>query len=94
MRSLPISVSKLKNFEQFEAAIEEIRGSSNQLGDPFNEALEYANTPEEIQRLGGNDCIAEQIISRVQGTPKGTTCATFLKGVNDSPPTFYKPSQK
>lgn len=63
---------KIENFEQFEAAIEEIREKINQLGEPFNEALEYANTPEDIKRLGGNACIAEEIISGVQGAPEGT----------------------
>ena len=63
---------KIENFEQFEAAIEEIRENINQLGDPFNEALEYADTPEEIKQSGGNACIAEEIISGVQGAPEGT----------------------
>lgn len=63
---------KIENFEQFEAAIEEIRANIKQLGDPFNEALEYADTPDEIKRLDGNSCIAEEIISGVQGAPEGT----------------------
>ncbi|WP_246362534.1 MULTISPECIES: hypothetical protein [Halomonadaceae] len=63
---------KIENFEQFEAAIKEIRENINQLGDPFNEALEYADTPEEIKQLDGNACIAEEIISGVQGAPEGT----------------------
>lgn len=63
---------KIENFEQFETAIEEVRNNINQLGDPFNEALEYANTPEEMKQLGGNACIAEEIISGVQGAPEGS----------------------
>lgn len=63
---------KIDNHEQFEIAIEEIRASISQLGDPFNEALEYADTPDDIKRLGGNVCIAEEIISGVQGAPEGT----------------------
>lgn len=60
---------KIESYEQFEAAIEEIRNNINQLGDPFTEVLEYANTPEEIKRLGGNACTAEEIISGVQAVP-------------------------
>lgn len=63
---------KVENFEQFKEAIEEIRENINQLGEPFSEALEYADTPEELQRLGGSACIAEEIISGVQGAPEGS----------------------
>lgn len=63
---------KIDNFEQFDAAIQEIKSNIHQLGDPFTEALEYANVPENIKRLGGNVCIAEEIISGVQAAPEGT----------------------
>lgn len=63
---------KIENEEQFHAAIEEIRQGIRQLGDPFNEALRYADLPPEIREMDGNSCIAEQIISGVQGAPEGT----------------------
>ncbi|MDX5434041.1 MAG: ATP-grasp domain-containing protein [Halomonas sp.] len=63
---------KIENDEQFHAAIEEIRQGIRQLGDPFNEALNHVELPSEIQRMDGNSCIAEQIVSGVQGAPEGT----------------------
>jgi len=69
---------KIENEEQFHAAIEEIRQGIRQLGDPFNEALRYADLPPEIGGMDGNSCIAEQIISGVQGAPEGTVyCGEF-----------------
>ncbi|MCE8020306.1 ATP-grasp domain-containing protein [Halomonas sp. MCCC 1A11036] len=63
---------KIENDEQFHTAIEEIRQGIRQLGDPFNEALNYVELPPEIQHMDGNSCIAEQIVSGVQGAPEGT----------------------
>lgn len=63
---------KIENKEQFDIAIEEIKEGIHQLGDAFNEALEYADTPHEISMLGGNSCIAEELISGVQGAPEGS----------------------
>ncbi|MFD2435592.1 ATP-grasp domain-containing protein [Modicisalibacter luteus] len=63
---------KIENAEQFHAAIEETRESIRHFGDPFNEALEHADLPPEIQQANGNTCIAEQIISGTQGAPEGT----------------------
>lgn len=64
---------KIENFEQFENAIEEIKANIRQLGDPFNEALAYADhLPDDIKLLGGNACIAEEIISGIQAAPEGT----------------------
>jgi biotin carboxylase len=63
---------KIENAEQFHAAIEETRESIRHFGDPFNEALEHADLPSEIQQANGNTCIAEQIISGTQGAPEGT----------------------
>ncbi|MBA2780741.1 ATP-grasp domain-containing protein [Billgrantia kenyensis] len=63
---------KIENDEQFDAAIREIRQGIRKLGDPFNEALRHAELPPEIQHMDGNSCIAEQIVSGVQGAPEGT----------------------
>lgn len=63
---------KIENAEQFHAAIEETRQAIRHFGDPFNEALAHAELPPEIRQADGNTCIAEQIISGVQGAPEGT----------------------
>ncbi|MBW6390862.1 ATP-grasp domain-containing protein [Billgrantia antri] len=63
---------KIENDEQFHAAIKEIREGIRQLGDPFNEALNHAELPPEIQHMDGNSCIAEQLVAGVQGAPEGT----------------------
>lgn len=63
---------KIENADQFHEAIKETREKIRHFGDPFNEALEHADLPPEIQQANGNTCIAEQIISGVQGAPEGT----------------------
>lgn len=63
---------KIENADQFHAAIKETREEICRFGDPFNEALGHVDLPSEIQQANGNTCIAEQIISGVQGAPEGT----------------------
>lgn len=63
---------KIESSLHFEQAIKEIRAGIRQLGDAFNEALAYIDVPEEIVHLDGNACIAEEIISGVQGAPEGS----------------------
>ncbi|GAB2801491.1 ATP-grasp domain-containing protein [Halomonas shantousis] len=63
---------KIENAEQFHEAIEATRAEIRHFGDPFNEALSYADLPPEIQQADGNSCIAEEIISGIQGAPEGT----------------------
>ncbi|MDK9686469.1 ATP-grasp domain-containing protein [Halomonas sp. LC1] len=63
---------KIESSLHFEQAIKEIRAGIRQLGDAFNEALAYIDVPEEIIHLNGNACIAEEIISGVQGAPEGS----------------------
>ena len=63
---------KIESSLHFEQAIKEIRAGIHQLGDAFNEALAYIDVPEEIIHLDGNACIAEEIISGVQGAPEGS----------------------
>ncbi|HET8791838.1 MAG TPA: ATP-grasp domain-containing protein [Modicisalibacter sp.] len=78
---------KIENAEQFHAAIEETRAAIRHFGDPFNEALEYAELPTDIQQANGNTCIAEQIISGTQGAPEGTVCRGEFNvhGIFDQP---------
>lgn len=63
---------KIENEADFHHAIGEIRQGIRQLGDAFNEALAYAELPDDIAHLGGNACIAESLISGVQAAPEGS----------------------
>src|SRR5690554_411481 len=63
---------RIENEEQFHAAIKEIRQGIRQLGDPFNEALRYADLPPEIREMDGGSCIVEQIVAGVPAAPEGT----------------------
>ncbi|MWJ27994.1 ATP-grasp domain-containing protein [Halomonas sp. ZH2S] len=62
---------RVENEAQFHEAIKITREGIHRFGDPFNEALAHAELPEEIKRANGNTCIAEAIISGVQGAPEG-----------------------
>lgn len=56
----------------FEAAIEEIRAEIGRVGEAFDEALAMVDLPAEVAGIGGNHCLAEQIISGVQAAPEGS----------------------
>lgn len=63
---------KIENDEQFLEAIDILKSEIRHFGDPFNEALAHIDLPDEIRHADGNTCIAEQLISGVQGAPEGT----------------------
>src|SRR5699024_8880500 len=56
----------------FEAAITEIRAEIGRVGEAFDEALAMVDLPAEVAGIGGNHCLAEQIISGVQAAPEGS----------------------
>jgi len=62
---------RIESEREFHEAIDETRNGIRRFGDPFNEALAHAEIPEEILKANGNTCIAEQLISGVQGAPEG-----------------------
>ena len=78
---------KIESAEDFHAAIPQTRASIRDIGDPFNEALELADLPDEITPDSGNTCLAEQIVSGHQATVEGTIYngAFSLHGTFDSP---------
>lgn len=55
----------------FEMAIEEIRREIGRLGDPFDAVMKRVEVPEEVRRVGGSFCIAEEIIGGRQCTLEG-----------------------
>jgi biotin carboxylase len=59
---------KVRNKEEFEAALPCLRHGIAYFGEPLDAFLECATLPQEVASLGGHACIAEEIIS------KGSQC--------------------
>ncbi len=56
---------------EFQRAAETIRRHIGRFADPFNYILEQARLPEEVTRVRGDWCVAEQIIGGRQTTVEG-----------------------
>lgn len=54
----------IENKQDFDAAIEEIRGGLRELTRPFKRLLEHVGLPEHLREEGADLCIAEEIISK------------------------------
>lgn len=59
---------KIENREQFDMAIEKLRDGITRYGTPFNSFLNRIKMPEDIEKVDGNWCIAEELISGDQFT--------------------------
>ncbi len=62
---------RIGNRKQLERAIGVIRQHIRELGEPFNFVLDQVELPEEIARVDGNHCVAEEIIGGRQCTLEG-----------------------
>ncbi len=62
---------KIGNREEFEDAIKVIREKIDAVATPYNELLDHVTLPEDISRVDGNWCIAEEIIKGDQCTVEG-----------------------
>lgn len=62
---------KINNDQEFDRAINEIRGSIKEFAEPFNYVLSLVDLPENIQDITGYHCIAEQIMQGHQCTVAG-----------------------
>lgn len=62
---------KVTDDEAFHAAIAEIRDGIGRIGEPFEYVMSMAQIPEDIQQLGGNACIAEEVCTGAQATVEG-----------------------
>lgn len=62
---------KVTDEDTFHAAVAEIRGGIGRIGEPFEYAMSMGDIPEDIQRLGGNACIAEAVCTGAQATVEG-----------------------
>lgn len=62
---------KIENREDYESALKDIREGIEVFGEPFNRLLSRVDLPEEVAKIDGNHCIAEEIISGHQCTVSG-----------------------
>lgn len=62
---------RIENEEQFDAAIAEIRDEIGKIAEPFNVILGYAEMPDEVRRVDGYWCLAEQLIDGHELAPEG-----------------------
>ncbi len=58
--------------EEFWDALQEIRSEIENVGDAFETVLGRVDLPAELSELGGNACIAEQLVSGTQFAPEGS----------------------
>jgi biotin carboxylase len=57
--------------EDFDYAIEKLRGEIGQISEPFNYVLDQGDLPAEIKAVEGHYCMAEQVIGGRQCTVEG-----------------------
>ncbi|RBP65438.1 ATP-grasp domain-containing protein [Brevibacterium sanguinis] len=62
----------ITNEDEFWDALEEIRSEIENVGDAFETVLERVDLPAELEELGGNACIAEQLVTGTQFAPEGS----------------------
>jgi len=54
---------RINNHDDFKFSIKEIRSEIDQFSTPLNTIMDYAEIPEDIRKIHGGYCIAEDIIS-------------------------------
>lgn len=57
---------RIESDEEFLAATAEIRERIHRFGNPFDQALAHVDIPDEVRPVGGNWCIAEEILTGKQ----------------------------
>ncbi len=62
---------RIHNAGELQGSLKKIRKNINRFADPFNYFLRQVSLPEEIASIGGEWCIAEEIISGHQCTLEG-----------------------
>ena len=62
---------RINDRAQLKEALEEMRDSIGDLGNPFDECLAHADLPEEVRGIGGRHAIAEGIMTGDQFAPEG-----------------------
>lgn len=62
---------RIEDTAGFTDALARIREGIDRVGEPFDVVLEHADLPEEIGRLGGQTCLAEEAVGGRQVTVEG-----------------------
>lgn len=62
---------RIDNPEDFDHAIERLRAEIGTIQEPFNFVLDQAEIPEDIRKVDGGFCMAEQVIGGRQCTVEG-----------------------
>ena len=77
---------RIQNAAQLAEAVGRIREQIGRYGDPFNRILSQADLPDEVARVDGNWCLAEEIIGGRQCTAEGSVSegVTRIHGIVDS----------
>ena len=77
---------KIENDEDLKEALDQIKNKIHVYGDPFNFLMKKADLPAEIEKIDGNYCIAEKLISGHQCTISGYVYnnEVFVYGIVDS----------
>lgn len=63
---------RIEDRSQLEEALEETRERIGTVGDAFTQVLDLMPVPEEIKRVGGDHCLAEEIVSGRELAPEGS----------------------
>ncbi|WP_109474123.1 ATP-grasp domain-containing protein [Ornithinimicrobium cavernae] len=58
--------------DELARAVEQIRDEIGEVGDAFDQALARVTVPEEVGSVGGNSCLAEQIVTGIQAAPEAS----------------------
>lgn len=62
---------KIEDEEDLKHALQEIRDGIDRIGDPFEDVLDRAQIPDEVQRVGGKHCIAEEYMTGIELAHEG-----------------------
>ncbi|OBJ72989.1 ATP-grasp domain-containing protein [Mycobacterium sp. 1274756.6] len=63
---------EIHNAEEFTRALGEIRADIGRYGEAFDEALAMVELPDEVAKVTGTWCLAEEIIDGIQAAPEGS----------------------
>lgn len=77
---------KIESEDDFDEALARMRESIDRVATPYNELLEHLTLPDEIARVDGCWCLAEQVISGEQCTVEGYCYEgrVYIHGIIDS----------
>lgn len=63
---------KVNDDGDLQHALEEIRDGIGRIGDPFEDVLDRADIPQEVEKVGGKHCIAEEYLTGIELAHEGS----------------------